>query len=320
MSISHHHHHGHSHSHGSLTARAAIASVSTALFLLVLKAFAALQTGSVAMLGSLADTSLDLLASLVTLYGVRLAAAPADLDHRFGHGKAEALAALFQVGIIGVSAAGIGWRAIDRLINKETTAHAEYGIAVSLVAIATTFALLIYQRLVIKKTGSVAIEADHVHYQTDLLLNISVIGALVLDQYVGFTGADPVFGIAIALWLAFGAWRASSKAIDQLMDKEWPEEKRRRFLEVASHHPELKGIHDLRTRTAGSRDFVQFHVWVKANMTVADAHRVMDEVEHKLHHEFPHCEILIHLDPEGQVDQPGNALTETDITFRPGTA
>jgi ferrous-iron efflux pump FieF len=310
------HHHDHHRAHATLTTRAAMASVGTASFLLLLKGYAAWQTGSVAMLGSLADTSLDLLASLVILYGVRLAAMPADQDHRFGHGKAEALAALFQVAIIAVSAVAIGWRAVDRLINGEATARAEYGIAVSLVAILTTFGLLFYQRLVIARTGSVAIEADHVHYQTDLLLNLSVIAALVLDQYLGFTGADPLFGIAIALWLAWGAWRASSRAIDQLMDKEWPEEKRRRFLAVAARHPELKGIHDLRTRTSGSRDFVQFHVWVDPAMTVAEAHLVMDEVEHKLAHEFTACEILIHLDPEGQVDQPGNALVETDETPR----
>lgn len=307
MSVDHAHHH-----HGALTARAAIASVSVALFLLLLKAFAAWATGSVAMLGSLADTGLDLVASLVTLYGVRLAAQPADHDHRFGHGKAEALVALFQVAVIAVSAVAILVRAIDRLNSGEVTARAEYGIGVSLIAIAVTLGLLGYQRRVIAKTGSVAIGADHVHYQSDLLLNVAVIAALALDQYAGFTGADPLFGIVIALWLAWGAWRASSNAIDQLMDREWPEERRRRFLEIACRHPELKGIHDLRTRTSGARDFAQFHVWVAPEMTIAEAHKVMDEVEARLADEFPGVEILIHTDPEGQVDQPGNLLAETD--------
>jgi ferrous-iron efflux pump FieF len=312
----------HLHSQGaaraSMTRNAALASVAAACFLLFLKAFAAYRTGSVAMLGSLADTGLDLIASLVTLYGVRLAAIPADHDHRFGHGKAEALVALFQVALISVSAVAIGWRAIDRLMEGEATADAELGIAASLVAIAVTVALLYYQRIVIRRTASVAIEADHVHYQSDVLLNLSVIAALVLDQYVGLEGADPVLGILIALWLLRGAWKASTRAIDQLMDKEWPEEKRARFLEVAARHPELKGIHDLRTRSSGAHDFVQFHIWVAADMTVAQAHDVVEELEHKLGAEFPGAEILIHLDPEGKVDHPGNSLVETDLTPRTG--
>jgi ferrous-iron efflux pump FieF len=297
-------------------ARAAVASVCTALFLLLLKSYAAWATGSVAMLGSLADTSLDLLASLVTLYGVRLAAQPADEDHRFGHGKAEALAALFQVALITVSAIGIGWRAAVSFLDGETTTGAEYGIGVSLVAILATLLLIAYQRVVIARTGSVAIQADSIHYQSDLLLNGSVILALVLDQYLGLTGADPLFGIGIALWLAFGALKASAHAIDQLMDKEWPEEKRRRFLAVAARHPELKGIHDFRTRSSGSQDFVQFHVWVDPAMTVEEAHRVMDDVEGKLAAEFPGVEILIHVDPDGHVDEPGNMLRETDQSPR----
>jgi ferrous-iron efflux pump FieF len=317
MSIGHaHHHQGQAvqGSQGRLAKRAAIASVSMALFLLLLKVHASLTTGSVSMLGSLADTGLDVVASLITLYGVRLAATPADHDHRFGHGKAEAIAALAQVGIIGFSALAIGWRAVQRLIGGQATANAEYGIGVSLVAIVTTLALLAYQRRVIAQTGSVAIQADHVHYQTDLLLNGAVIAALALDQYGRLTGADPVFGIAIAIWLLFGAWRASSRAVDQLMDKEWPEEKRARFVAVASRHPALRGIHDLRTRTSGSRDFVQFHVWVDGAMSVAEAHDVMDEVEQWLGEEFPGTEVLIHLDPEGQVDQPGNLLAETNLS------
>ncbi len=299
------HDHGHHHARATLTTRAAMASISMALFLLALKAFAVWQTGSVAMLGSLADTGLDLLASLATLYGVRYAAQPADSEHRFGHGKAEALAALFQVFIIALSALAIFYRAIERLMKGEVTAQAEYGIGVSVVAIAATLGLLAYQRYVIGKTKSVAITADHVHYQSDVLLNIAVIAALALDQYAGIKWADPVFGIAIAGALMLGAWRASTQAIDQLMDREWPEEKRQHFLRVAARHPELEGIHDLRTRTSGTQDFVQFHVWMDPNMTVAEAHRVMDEVEDKLAHEFPATEILIHIDPEGQVDKEG---------------
>ena len=298
----------------SLTARAAMASVATAVFLLVLKVYAAWMTGSVAMLGSLADTGLDVVASLITLLAVRVAAMPADREHRFGHGKAESIAALVQVGIIGVSAIAIAWRAVDRLLAGAETSRADYGIAVSLVAIVVTLALITYQRSVVRRTGSVAIGTDRLHYQSDLFLNMAVIAALALDQYAGFTGADPLFGIAIALWLAFGAWRASSRAIDQLMDKEWPDERRRAFVAVAARHPAGRGIHDLRTRSSGAREFAQFHMWVDPQMTIAKAHDVMDEIEAALAREFPGVEILIHLDPEGQVDQPGNPLAETDET------
>jgi ferrous-iron efflux pump FieF len=301
----------------SLTTRAALASVAMALFLLLLKAYAAVQTGSVAMLGSLADTGLDLVASLVTLFAVRVAAMPADREHRFGHGKAEALGALAQIVLISISAIVIGWRAVDRLLAGAHTDHADYGIAVSVVALAATLALLAYQRSIIRRTGSVAIRTDNVHYQSDLLLNLSVIAALVLDQYFGFTGADPLFGFGIALWLLWGAWRASSHALDQLMDREWPEEKRQRFLAVAAGHPEARGIHDLRTRSSGSHDFAQFHIWIDPDMTVDAAHEVVEAIETSLAREFPGCEVLIHLDPEGQVDHPGNVLQETDETKEP---
>ncbi|WP_432280301.1 cation diffusion facilitator family transporter [Stakelama saccharophila] len=281
--------------------------------LLLIKAFAAWHTGSVAMLGSLADTALDLLASLVTLYGVKLAAEPADHDHRFGHGKAEALAALFQVALITASAIGIAWRAVERLTTPATTQDADFGIIVSVVAILATFALLAYQRRVIRQTGSVAILADNIHYQSDMLLNLSVIAAIALDQYLGLHWADPVFGIAIALWLAWGAFKASSEAIDHLMDKEWPEDERRRFLDVAARHPQLRGIHDFRTRRAGSHDFAQFHMEVDRDMTVAAAHDVMDEVEDNIRRAFPRVEVLIHLDPEGHVDTD-DPLVEEDVT------
>lgn len=286
----------------ALNRKAALASVSVAFFLMALKSYAAWATHSVAMLGSLADSGLDLIASLVTLYGVRLAAEPADWNHRFGHGKAEAIAALFQVVLITVSAIGIAVRAFDRLINGAATGNAEYGIGVSIVAIGITLLLVTYQRWVIASTQSVAINADNVHYQSDLMLNGSVIAALVIDQYLGWHGADALFGIGIAIWLAWGAYRASNNAIGQLMDREWPEARRQHFLRVASQHPELKGIHDLRTRTSGMQDFVQFHVWVAPTMTVLEAHRVMDEIEAKLEREFPGVEVLIHPDPEGHVD------------------
>ncbi len=298
MGLAHNHHH---HNHGSLTSRAAIASVCMALFLLALKAWAAAETGSVALLGSLADTAFDLLASLLTLFSVRYAAMPADDDHRFGHGKAEALSALVQVMLIVVSSALIAWRAIVRLGSGAEATHAEYGIGVSLIAIATTFALLAYQRYVVGKTGSVAIHADHVHYQSDLLLNVAVIVAIVLDTMLHVKGADATFGIGIALWLLWGASQSARMALDQLLDKEWPKEKRARFLAVAETVPGIKGIHDVRTRSSGMHDFVQFHVGFDPKMSLGRVHEIMDEVEDALMVEFPGVEIIIHPEPTGHI-------------------
>jgi ferrous-iron efflux pump FieF len=307
-----HHHHGHGHHHhghyserASLTARAAIASITMALFLIGLKTWASWDTKSVAMLGSLADTALDFIASMVTFFGVRWAAMPADEKHRYGHGKAEALAALIQVILITVSALGIAWRAFDRLVSGRPTEGLELGIGVSIVAMVATFLLLGYQRYVIRRTGSVAIMTDHVHYQTDVLLNLAVIAALALDQLAGWRLADPLFGFAIAAWLMYGAWSAASHSVDQLMDREWPEEEREAFIAAAQDYPELAGLHDLRTRTSGAHRFVQFHVWVPGDWTIAEAHQRMDAVEEKLQHRFPGTEIIIHLDPEGHVDREG---------------
>lgn len=296
----------------SLTRSAAYASIATALFLAALKLWATARTGSTAMLGSLADTSLDLVASIATLIGVTIAAQPPDQAHRFGHGKAESLAAMFQVILIALSAAGIAFRAIIALVEGQRTAAAEEGIVVSVIAMVATLALIAWQRHVVRKTGSVAIRADNVHYQSDLLLNAAVIAALVADQFLGITGADPLFGLAIAGWLLWGAWGTAREAVDHLMDREWPEEKRLKLVELAAKHPELASLHDLRTRTSGNRDFVQFHVDLPGHMTVEQAHDIVERVEVDLESHFPNMELLIHIDPEGHIDEPGNPLTEAD--------
>jgi ferrous-iron efflux pump FieF len=177
-------------------------------------------------------------------------------------------------------------------------------------AIFITLALLAWQRHVIRRTGSLAIQTDSVHYRSDLLLNLAVIAALVLDQLAGLAKADSLFGLAIAGWLGWSAWTASQDAVEQLMDHEWPAEKKDRFLAVLARNPDITGVHDLRTRTSGNRDFVQFHVWVDPQMTVRQAHRVMDDIEARLEAEFPDTEILIHPDPEGHVDEHGRAAED----------
>lgn len=296
-----------------LSQQAALASVAMALLLLGAKSWAAVATDSTAMLGSLADTGLDLVASLILLAGVRIAALPADHDHRFGHGKAEALVALSQVVLIAGSAIAIGWRSIDRLAGGAQTANAEIGIGVSLAAMLGTLLLLSYQKRVIARTGSVAIQTDNIHYKSDLWLNGAVIAALVIDQYLRIGGADAAFGVAIALWLLWGAWHAAGDSVAHLMDAEWPTAKREAFLLACADYSELNGMHDVRTRSSGVHDFIQFHVWVPEDWTIREAHDRLDRVEEDLQRRFPGTEIFLHLDPEGHTDREGmlpHELTE----------
>ncbi|QYE34472.1 cation diffusion facilitator family transporter [Polymorphobacter sp. PAMC 29334] len=291
-------------SRATLTRRAAIASVSSATVLLVLKAWAASATGSVAMLGSLADTGLDLLSSCVTLYAVWLAGQPADEDHRFGHGKAEAIAALMQTLVILGSAVAIGVRAAMEIGTRTPPQRADVGIGVSVVAVALTLCLVAYQRHVVRMTQSIAIVTDQVHYESDLLLNLAVIAAFALEAFAGLHGADAVFGIGIALYLAYGAITSARAALDMLMDREWPDEKRQTLLGVVARHPQVDGVHELRTRSSGVVDFIQFHIWLSPEMSVRCAHDIVDEIEADVATTFPGAEIMIHIDPLGHYDRP----------------
>ena len=285
-----------------LTRSAALASAGVAVTLLGLKSWAALATGSVAMLGSLADTTLDLLASLVTLFAVGLAATPADDDHRFGHGKAEAIAALMQTLLIIGSAVAILWRAIASFGNTDLPRAPEVGIGVSIVGITLTLALVAWQKNVVRRTGSIAISTDSLHYQSDLLLNSAVIIAFVLDVVLGLHGADAILGIIIAAWIAWNAIRSAREALDMLMDREWAPSKRARVAEIALSVPGVEDVHDLRTRSSGVADFIQFHIWLAPEMTVQDAHDVVDMIEERLQHEFSGAEFFIHIDPRGHRD------------------
>ena len=285
-----------------LTRSAAFASSALALVLLGLKAWAAFATGSVSMLGSLADTALDLLASLMTLYAVGFAAQPADAEHRFGHGKAEAIAALMQTLLIIGSAIVIMWRAILAFGQTDMPRAPEVGISVSVVGIVLTMLLVSWQKIVVRRTGSIAIGTDSLHYQSDLLLNATVIVAFVLDVYLGLHGADAVFGIIIALWITWSAIKSASQAVDMLMDREWPPEKSARLAAIALAVPGVEDVHDLRTRSSGVVDFIQFHIWLAPEMTVQAAHDVVDTIELRLQAAFPGAEFFIHIDPRGHRD------------------
>jgi ferrous-iron efflux pump FieF len=275
------------------------ASVAVASSLILVKLAAWLYTDSISLLSTLIDSLLDAVASLINLFAVRHALTPADREHRFGHGKAEPLAALSQTAFIAGSALFLVFEAGHRLLDPRPVLHSEIGIAVMVAAIVVTFALTRFQAYVVRKTGSVAIKADSLHYIGDILVNAAVIVALLLASRFGWAVADPLFGLAIAGYIMFNAWQIARGSLDMLMDRELPEAERARIREIALSNPNVRDLHDLRTRSSGRRSFIQVHIEMDGTLTLYSAHAVADEVEAALREAFPGAEVMIHQDPHG---------------------
>jgi ferrous-iron efflux pump FieF len=286
-----------------LMKRATTASVAVAAAMISIKLAAWIVTDSVSLLSSLLDSLLDGAASILNLMAVRQAFVPADREHRFGHGKAEPLAGLGQAAFIGGSAVFLFIEAVHHLAQPTEVSNSAVGIAVMAIAIAVTLGLVAYQRYVIRHTGSLIVSADELHYRSDVILNASVILSLVVSTATAWPYADPLFGIAIGLWIIYGAWQVAQKALVQLMDHELPDTERARIRAIAQAHPEVTSVHDLRTRAAGPTAFIQVHLEMDGGMTLAEAHRVSDEVEAALVKAFPHTEVIIHQDPAG-IEEP----------------
>ncbi|MCK5426043.1 MAG: cation diffusion facilitator family transporter [Emcibacter sp.] len=285
-----------------LMVRAANAAVAVAFTLILIKSWAYNVSGSVSMLGSLLDSLMDILASLINLVAVRFAVTPADDDHRFGHGKAEAIAGLVQAMVIFLSALFLMVQAGKKLINPEPVMEAEKGIVVLIIAIVLTVALVAYQRYVIRKTGSVAISADHLHYSGDILMNFGVILALFLSGYMQFYLADPIIGILVGGYLLYNVRQIGRNSIDMLMDREMDEADKVKILEIIKSHSKVRGVHDMKTRKSGLNIFIQFHLELDGKITLNEAHHISDDVEDAVIAVYPEAEVLIHADPEGYVE------------------
>ncbi|CEA05945.1 putative transporter [Pseudomonas saudimassiliensis] len=275
---------------------ATYASISVALALIVLKAAAWYMSGSVSLLASLIDSLMDAGASLINLVAIAYALTPADKGHRFGHGKAEALAGLAQSVFIAASALLVLQQGIDHLLHPRPVEAAWVGVAVMLVSILATLGLLGFQRHVIRHTGSTAIRADALHYRSDLLMNISIIVALILAYY-GLPGADALFGIAIALLIGFSALQIGRDAVQILMDHELPDAVRKEALALARAVPGVIDVHDLRTRESGQQWFMQLHLELPGELSLTDAHELGEQVRHAIIRRFPQADVLVHKDP-----------------------
>lgn len=286
------------------------ASMTVAVSLVLGKAIAWWMTSSVAMLGSLTDSSLDLLASLATLFAVKTAIVPPDANHRFGHGKAEALAGLFQSTLMMVSAVFLFAQSFGRVIDPQPVATPSIVVGMSLLSIVLTLALVMFQQSVIRRTGSLAVAGDHLHYKGDLLLNVGVIVAAVAVM-MGYPVIDPVAGVLIALYIVISAVTVLRPAIGMLMDREFPEEDREQIFNLVMESPDVKGLHDLKTREAGRDRFVQMHIEVDGKLSLQAAHLIAHEVEATLGEQYPDTEIMIHVDP---VDEKSMDLTLGELS------
>ncbi len=295
---------------------ATYASVGVAATLIVAKLGAFLITESVSLLSSLLDSSTDLLASLVALFGVRYAQRPPDKDHRFGHGKAEALAALAQAAFISGSALFLAIESVNRLITPVPITESSLGIAVMLLSIAMTVALLHFQRHVVRVTGSLAVGADRLHYAGDLLMNGAVIVSLVMVHATGLTIVDPLMGLAIAAFLVRGAMTIGAGAVDALMDHELPEADRLQVMRVVLSHDQARGVHDLRTRDGGTAKFIEMHLELDQTLRLAAAHDITDDIGTRLRAAFPGANVLIHPEPFRQNDDPNGRNSEANGEWR----
>jgi ferrous-iron efflux pump FieF len=255
--------------HSTLVRLATFVAILVAMAMIAMKSYAYLMTSSVSVLSSLMDSVIDAAGSIINAIAVYLAFSPADQEHRFGHGKAEALAALGQ----------------------------SLGIWVMVVASILTFTLVQFQRYVKRMTNSLAIESDSLHYQGDLIANIGVMITLGLSYWFHIAWLDPLFALGVSGYLIYGAWHIGHSAFDVLMDRELSEEQRKRIMAIILAHPEVLGMHDLRTRSGGYHQFVQFHLELDQTLTLLQAHRITLEVEEAIRQEFPTMDVIIHEDP-----------------------
>lgn len=282
--------------HQRLLKLTSTAAVIVAVTLIVLKLSAWLLSGSVSLLASLVDSTMDSMVSIINFFAVRYAMTPADKEHRFGHGKAEAVAGLAQAAFIAGSAGFLFLHAIDNILNPHPVSHTNAGLIVMSISIVLTIALVVLQKYAVKKTHSNAIEADSLHYLSDVFANASIIVALLLAQW-GYQHVDASLGIIIAVFILHGAWQIGSRSLRLLLDEELGPEIWQLVDKIVEENPDVRGHHQLRTRQAGHIMFVQLHIDVDKYMPLLQAHAITEEIEQAIQERFPNADVLIHTDP-----------------------
>lgn len=294
----------------ALRRMASIVALLAALILVMLKVWAWVATGSISLLTSAADGLVDVIASTVTFVGVRYAARPADSGHRFGHGKAEAVAAFVQALLLAGAAIGLGIESAHRIVMPEPLNQTAFGIWVIVGSSLAAAGLVGMQTWVVKRTGSTAIAADRAHYITDVAVNIAVLVALLLERFLAWVLADAIGAFLIALYMLWNARGMAVHALSQLLDRELDSAERVRIREVLEACPGVEGVHDIRTRDAGDRVFVEFHLEIDGALTVNESHAIADKAEMAVEGLFPSADVTAHVEPAGIDDVRLDRLVE----------
>ena len=293
----------------AITRRITRLSVGVAVALIALKAFALGASGSVSILASLTDSSLDLIASLATFYAVRWAAAPPDAEHRYGHGKGEAMAALVQAGLIFASAVFIGWEALQRMFDPRPVTGGPWAVGVVVVSIVLTGLLVWLQTRSLKASGSIAVSADRAHYAADLASSVVVLIGVASGVWLAAPGLDAAAGLVVAVWLFWGAFGVLKGAGDQLLDREASDADRIALTHAVLSDPRVGGVHQLRTRMSGNRIIAQMHVDLDRTLSFEASHDIVVAAEDRVKAAFPGADVLIHADPRGPTSSAVPATT-----------
>ncbi len=296
----------------ALTRQVTLLSVAMALVLVVIKAIVWTASGSVALLASMADSGLDLVASGTTYFAVRYAATPPDAEHRFGHGKAEAFASLSQAGLVFASSALIAQEAVQHLIHPQAVSNEGWAIGVMMVSIVLTAGLLMAQTALLRRTASVAVSADRTHYAADLASNVIALIGIAAVALFGFSRLDAVAGLGVAAILLWGAVSVFREASNQLMDRELPQSERDQIIGLMLQDGRIGDVHQLRTRAAGPVIHMQMHAALDPELTLEAAHQVVVAAENRVLAAFPTADIIIHPDPRGRAEPHGGAFAELD--------
>ncbi len=283
---------------------ASVWALGTVFILIIIKTYAYYVSGSAAVLGTLVDSVIDGAISIMLFFAVRLSLKPATKEHRFGHGKIEGIAALLQGAFMAGAGLFLAMTAFENFLNPQVLTHHKTAIIIAAIAVVMSMIVVAVQKFVLNRAPSLAIEADQAHYKTDVCLNLVVILALVIDYYGGYRWVDSVFALFIAAYFIRTAYKISNRSIDMLMDKELPANVRMRLEQLISSHPGIHGMHDLRTRLSGMTLYIGFDVEIDPDMPLKQAHDIVAQLDLKILEHYPNAEILIHMDPIGDTDDP----------------